>query len=490
MAINDIEVEINIDVDMSGVESAITQIETLNERVNNANGSEIDIDGNVNPDANVQAGLPTESNDGGGSVDVVSDDDDDVRDMSFVDSLRNVVNSGDPDEDKIAGFEKNNLDMFDIRMETIHNLLADIVPLLGVLAFSMPIVSAGLQAVAGAAVLAAGALLGVAGLSIFGFGMAQDEDGGFPELDDFSSAFDQIKQDFFTAFAPIAEDLSSLTRDGLDAFGEMLIEIGDVLENNLAFLQKFAREAGRVIGDAIPAIVRGSISILRQFGDVLTELSAKGLDPTKLQRILDVIKNSMPTVTSLLVDVIDIIPALLKISEGFARVTDVILSLAGTILDFIDATIGLRNFGTIVGVILSLVSALALLSTTIGIVVGLGSSLATVASILGTSIGVLIAGAIAVSQIIGGLVAVLVAFKDEIVSIISAVSSMITSIGDGSNDLQPSPSSSGGNSTNGTSVKNQKVVNFDFGNESNETRRRSARSLNIEQRNTSDRYTQ
>jgi len=213
-----------------------------------------------------------------------------------------------------------------------------------------------------AAITAAGALAALTGLAAIGFAM---EDGTTNlDTERLQEALSDVRQDFLEAFAPIAERLEPLFRDGLDGlerFFNALAQEGDAL----IALTDEARAFGGFLIDFIPSALRDLAALVSalsdEFGGIGRFLERNF---TRIIRgMVETAVEALPAISQMLQLIASMIPPLIRMSIGFVKVTSAILAFFGAIGDLLGMLgVGSETIGFVIASVLTLVSATLLAS--------------------------------------------------------------------------------------------------------------------------------
>ncbi|RLM50990.1 hypothetical protein [Halorubrum sp. Atlit-28R] len=251
-----------------------------------------------------------------------------------------------------------------VGMTQFYDILAAAIPLMGLFVGSLPATIGALGGLAAAAVGAAGALGGIAGLGLLGAATAQ-AGGQMPSLDDFREVLDELPDEFFEAFSPLAERLRPQFERGLeglyDAF-DRLAAAGAVLPA----LEDDARAFGRF---AVP-FVANTIEELLLLADASDEVFGRiagGLEDLNVLRGLSgALADTLPQLTHLTAVLVGAIPAVYQFSSGLFDVFTATLMVATRLWTVISTLVtfggvlgnGSEILGTFVGGVLLTASAL------------------------------------------------------------------------------------------------------------------------------------
>ncbi|WP_226041168.1 hypothetical protein [Natrinema sp. DC36] len=253
---------------------------------------------------------------------------------------------------------------FRLNMSDMHNLLANIMPLMFTFIMAMPAAITALMTLAAAAISAAAAFgaIGILGA----VGSAMGDSGGMPEMEDFTEMFEEVRDDLFEAFAPLAERLAPLFEDGLDGLEKFFNEVAAEGDSLMA-LRDSSREFGRFLIDYIPGALSSMAGTVKAMAPVFGAIGEYLQDTQILRTFVNLAMESMPQLKALAGMLIDVAYALTKTSVGFVIVTNAVLQLFGAIASIFNL-FGITNemLGVIVGSLLSLASIVGILSFLVG----------------------------------------------------------------------------------------------------------------------------
>ncbi len=256
----------------------------------------------------------------------------------------------------------SNSKLTNLSMSDIHNAFARLVPLLITFLGTVPALIGAFVTLYAAAITAAGALAALTGLAAIGFAM---EDGTTNiNTERLQEALSDVRQDFVEAFAPIAERLEPLFRDGLDGlerFFNALAQEGDAL----IALTDEARAFGGFLIDFIPSALRDLAALVSalsdEFGGIGRFLQQNF---TRIIRgMVETTVQSLPAISQLLQLIASMIPPLIRMSVGFVKVTSGILAFIGAIGNVLEVlNISAEAFGLVTGSVLTALSGLLILT--------------------------------------------------------------------------------------------------------------------------------
>lgn len=254
-----------------------------------------------------------------------------------------------------------NSKLTNLSMSDIHNAFARLVPLLITFLGTVPALIGAFVTLYAAAITAAGALAALTGLAAIGFAM---EDGTTNiDTERLQEALSDVRQDFLEAFAPIAERLEPLFRDGLDGLERFFNEIAQEGDALIALTDE-ARAFGGFLIDFIPSALRDLAALVSalsdEFGGIGRFLQQNF---TRIIRgMVETTVQALPAISQLLQLIASMIPPLIRMSIGFVRVTSGIFLLLGAIGDLIGwFNISSEIMGIVIALSLSLLTATLLL---------------------------------------------------------------------------------------------------------------------------------
>jgi hypothetical protein len=257
-----------------------------------------------------------------------------------------------------------NSEITNINMADMHNILARLIPLLLVFIGAIPAAVTAIYTLAAAAAVAAAAMAAMAGFGALGFAM---EDGQF-QMENLTEAFNQVREDFLDAFAPLANRLQPLFEDaleGLERFFDAVAAEGDAL----MALTDEARAFGGFLIDFIPdalrtlaAMVEGLSGIFARIGQVLERNFAN-----IVRTMVRLTAEAAPLLGDFVMTLGMALPAIIEMSMGFLRLATVVIQALAGFGRFLSLLgISPRAFGLVTAALLTLISTFALGSSIVG----------------------------------------------------------------------------------------------------------------------------
>jgi len=265
-----------------------------------------------------------------GPRDLVNIDGSDIAEAADFDSFGDTVDEFTDTE----GFRRRQLlnTFVDLRvgMTQFYDILAAGLPLLATFIGSIPATIGALGGLAAAAVGAAGALGGIAGLGFLGAAAAQ-AGGEMPGFEDFQAVLDDLPDEFYEAFRPLAEDLRPTFEAGLSGLEQLFDEMADSA-SVLTQLEDDARAFGGFVMDFVPNTVEELLLLAEAssgiFGDVGAALRRRDI----IAGFAGAAADALPYLTTIAVTIADALPAIQQFSLAMLANAEALVSLGSTAL--------------------------------------------------------------------------------------------------------------------------------------------------------------
>jgi len=145
----------------------------------------------------------------------------------------------------------------DIRftMGQFHDIIAALIPLVGIFVGAMPAAITGIVALGGAALAAAGALAGITALGAMGVSLQQS---GELSMDPLNEMFNDVGDAFIDAFAPLSMTFAPLIRDAARELETLMGPLATAASGLQMFTDEF-QAVTQLAGDALPSMVSLSL---------------------------------------------------------------------------------------------------------------------------------------------------------------------------------------------------------------------------------------
>jgi len=251
-------------------------------------------------------------------------------------------------------------DFGDLRlsMGLFMNLLASLLPLMGVFIGAIPAAVAGIVALGAAAIASAGALAGVAGLGLLGLATT----GGEFDFAQLKERLQGLIDDFLAAFSPLGDAFAPLMSSIMDNMSMMFLDVAMHMQS-LTTLTDEARTIANGLMGALGDVIEQTILFGRAAMPVLTGLMNFFANVGFAQAFADILADTLPMLTLLASHLVAVIPAVIKVSMGFLTIATTLTVLFTSLLQVIDVVPFLSQIlGTLVATLLVAISASALYS--------------------------------------------------------------------------------------------------------------------------------
>ncbi|TKX58902.1 hypothetical protein EXE44_04985 [Halorubrum sp. SS7] len=309
--------------------------------------------------------------------------DGDISEFLDIDKATELVLEGDLDPELITDFEGLDVDEsldalselqelgvtslptdlsdqfrnLELKMGDFFRIFAALIPLIAIFVGAIPAAVSGLVALGGAALAAAGALAGVAGLAVLG--AALDAEGNV-ETEQLTNRIEELFDQATAELGPVVQQYAPLLNDAFRTVEATIAGIAD--------------EAGvfrRVVGDARGALqylettVPSALRDIVRFGDaampilsgIIREMGNMGI----LRAFADLLVRTIPLLSTLTAEIVGMIPAVIQLSEGFLITATGLTMLLGVFFDIINVVPYAGQFiGVLTSLLLGLVSVTAL----------------------------------------------------------------------------------------------------------------------------------
>jgi len=232
-----------------------------------------------------------------------------------------------PTEGRMLEGIRKRLDPFtdaiqDFDATALNNLRASLFPLLATFIGALPAAIAGVAALGGAALAAAATLGAVGAIGAIGVVVAEDQ-----SLSDLAS---ELKDEFLDAFAPIGEQLRPTFMEGIDSLNQFF----DDLAQRASVLTAFSDDAVQFQKYLETYVLNGfenligfasvAIDLFDALGSEMGDFTITGVLAGVLDETIDEIRLVGQAIWNLL-------PTILRLSEGFFKVIGVMLTLIGVV---------------------------------------------------------------------------------------------------------------------------------------------------------------
>lgn len=259
----------------------------------------------------------------------------------------------DPLRDAIDDFKDLRLSM-----GFFMNILASLIPLLGVFVGALPAAIGGVMALAGAAIAAAGALYGLVGLGLLGMATT----GGEFDFDKLRTEIQGLIDTFLSAFTPIADGIAPLMRDAFVGMEEVMFDVA-MRMRQITSLTDDARGAMNglfnVIGPALEQTVIFADTVMPLLMSMIAQLG----DINLFGIMADMIAETVPLLWYMFSAIGRALPAIYELSRSFLVVATALTGVFSGFMQLLNVVPFLaEGFGLLIGLTLTAVTASALYS--------------------------------------------------------------------------------------------------------------------------------
>jgi len=247
----------------------------------------------------------------------------------------------------------------ELTMGDFYRILAGLIPLLGIIVGAVPAVVGGLVALGTAALAAAGALAGVAGLALLGASLGPN---GEINTDQLAERFNEFIDTAINELGPLARQLAPLVNETFRSMERLLAGIADRGDAVLAVTDEF-RGALQFIetngAAALAALIRFGEAAMPVLGGILREVGNMDI----LESFANILITMLPYLAVMGAELAAMLGPIYRLSIGFAAFASALIRVTSMSLQFLGA-LGplLPLLGGITSVLLSLVTVSALYS--------------------------------------------------------------------------------------------------------------------------------
>jgi hypothetical protein len=308
------------------------------------------------------------------------------------------------DDDLDLSFRRLKEEVIDLQftMGTFHDLFASVLPLVGVFAGALPAAIAGVAALGAAALGAAGVLAGIGALGARGMSLQQT---GEVSMEPIAEQLSQLSSAFVDAFAPLAQSLAPTVENAFETIEQMFGPLATASQGLLAFRDEFTALVEGIAG-ALPGVIRNVLAFTDAVMPMIQGVISFIAEQDILGMLASHLNEAWPELQNMGEAIVQILPAIMSLSQGFLVVASTIMEGVGAIAWMINV---LGPFGEILGVavgVMFTIVAVSSLWTTINTALT-GSILSQVVPAVQTWIASNIGLALSTWQVYAALVAVI-----------------------------------------------------------------------------------
>lgn len=376
------------------------------------------------PDSNITGRTISNLTTGGVSeamdaLDLINDEDDSL-----------TMLGASPDASK--QFRRSWKSLADMRftMGEFHQMIASVIPILGVFVGALPAAIVGVGALATAALGAAAALGGIAGLGALGMMMTK---GGGLSTDSLMQRLREVGDSYLDAFAPLARSMAPVMESAIASVERMSGPLADASAGLLAFRDEFKGVTAFITG-ALPSFTNELLAFSHAAAPLVADVvgAISGVDFFGF--FAQELATAWPALVMMGQAITQILPAIVHLSQGFLVVAAVLTGVIGMVSMLANQFPLLTTvIGGLIGVLIAIVSLTTL--WTIATETLMASSLGLAKTLIMTTIPSLKAmalnlwmDAVAAWGLYGALVAVITVLSLGI-GVVAAMSSKFGKLG-------------------------------------------------------------
>lgn len=316
-----------------------------------------------------------------------------------------------------------------LSMGMFMNLMASLLPILGVFAGALPAAIAGVAALGAAALAAAAAMYGIAGLGVMALAM----EGGEWDFQALKEDVQGLIRTFMDAFGPLANAIEPMM---LDLMGNVQMAMFGVAQHMrpLLDLTDEARGAFNTLLGLVGPFAEDTIRFAEAVMPVFEMLGDIGMNIDMYAVLGDILAKTLPLLAGIASMIGNALPMIYDISLGFLAVATAVTYLITGFLRLIDIVpFAGQLLGYLTGITLSLLTATALYSLATGTLVSRLGALVVAAgkyvAAMITKIWVTYGATAAVGALVASLTVLLGILSLGIIPIIGGVSSQFSVLG-------------------------------------------------------------
>ncbi|MEE6210382.1 hypothetical protein U3A55_09455 [Salarchaeum sp. III] len=269
---------------------------------------------------------------------------------------------------------RQDMDSLRPTMTGFHNAVAATIPLMVTLAAALPAALVGIGALATAAFGAAAVLGGIGALGLMGMSLQQT---GEVSMQPITNRLSDVAETYISAFAPLAHSFAPVIESAISSVEMLAGPLADASAGLLAFRDEFRGLVGFATS-ALPSFTQEALAFTAATMPLLTGLTAFLANVDVFGILATQLSRALPALTMIGAAVVDILPVVMHLSQGFLTVAGVVAGVVGVFANLLGQfPMLLTAFGVVTGALFTVVSATALWSVATGGLIGSMVSLAS-----------------------------------------------------------------------------------------------------------------
>jgi hypothetical protein len=262
-----------------------------------------------------------------------------------------------PDASKQFRRMKKSLADMRFTMGHFHQMIASVIPILGVFVGALPAAIVGVGALATAALGAAAALGGIAGLGAVG--MMLTREGGL-STDSLMQRLREVGDSYLEAFAPLARSLAPVMESAIASVERMSGPLADASAGLLAFRDEFQGVTAFITG-ALPSFTNELLAFSHAAAPLVADVvgAISGVDFFGF--FAQELASAWPALVMMGQAITQILPAIVHLSQGFLVVAAVLTGVVGMVSMLANQFPMLTTaIGAVIGALVILISVTTL----------------------------------------------------------------------------------------------------------------------------------
>ncbi len=261
-------------------------------------------------------------------------------------------------------------------MGTFHNILAGLMPLMGVFIGAIPAAVVGLGALATAAIGAAAALGGIGALGAMGIMLSET---GELNTKPIRERLSEVSDSFVEAFSPLAQQFAPVVNSAIDEVDSMMGPLATASAGLMQFRDEFKATVGFITSN-LPSFIATALAFSDAAMPLLTGVMETVSGMNLFGYLATQLHIALPALVRIGSALMQILPAVVNLSQGFLEVASVLSLVIGRFSWLLNLSPMLTTvLGGLLGTLLVLVTATTLYSIAqqglIGTSLGLAKSL-------------------------------------------------------------------------------------------------------------------
>lgn len=245
-----------------------------------------------------------------------------------------------------------------LSMGLFMNILASLIPLVGVFVGALPAAIGGIAALGAAALAAAAGLYGLVGLGLLGMATT----GGEFNFAKLQARIQEVLDSFLSAFAPIGDSLEPLMEDIFTNLEMLFFDVAMRMRQLMSLTDEARRGMNMLMG-AIGPTLEQTVMLAEAALPLLLTVAQKLGEIDIFNIIADLIAETAPLIFYMASAIGRSLPAIYNLSRGFLTVSAALVGVFSGMVQLLNVVPFLaEGFGILIGLTLTAITASALYS--------------------------------------------------------------------------------------------------------------------------------